>query len=338
MARLARSATMLTALFALLMLVSCGQAAPRSVTVVAHTIAAATLTPATRPVSTLPPPAAASTASPVPSTLTVARAPTFFSGERAFAHVLTQMAIGPRAAGSQAAQQTANFISGQLKALGWEVESQEFTYRDTLIRNVVGRRGSGSGAPIILGAHYDTRPVAEIDPTHPEQPVPGADDGASGVAVLLELARAVEVERMDGPLWLAFFDAEDRGRLDGWEWSVGARHFAQGLTVRPRAVVVVDMVGDADQQIYKEKNSDPGLTDEIWAVAKAQGIDSFKQEYNWSMTDDHTPFLELGLPAALLIDFDYPAWHTTSDTTDKVSGASLEAVGRVLEVWLEQQK
>jgi len=100
-------------------------------------------------------------------------------------------------------------------------------------------------------------------------------------------------------------------------------------------VIIADMVGDKDQQIYKEHNSDPMLQDRLWAIAADLGYETFIPEVKWAMFDNHTPFLQRGIPAVDIIDFDYPFWHTRQDTLDKVSGESLERVGRVLEVFVE---
>ncbi len=98
------------------------------------------------------------------------------------------------------------------------------------------------------------------------------------------------------------------------------------------------MIGDADQNIYYEQNSDKDLQQQLWGIAARLGYSAqFIPQYKWSMADDHTPFLEHGIRAVDLIDFDYPYWHTTQDTEDKVAGASLERVGRVLQTWLENQ-
>jgi Zn-dependent M28 family amino/carboxypeptidase len=191
----------------------------------------------------------------------------------------------------------------------------------------------------LLGAHFDTRPAADRDPTpyHRAKWIAGANDGASGVAVLLELARVLNPNYLPYNVQLAFFDAEDRGQLAGWPFSVGARYAARRLTVPPAAVVIVDMVGDANQTLYLERTSTPALAAEIWAVANSLGYRAhFIPQPKYAIIDDHLPFAERGLPAANLIDFDYPAWHTTADTVDKVSAASLERVGRTLEAWLQQ--
>jgi len=261
--------------------------------------------------------------------------PRTFSGDQAYAHVLEQCALGPRPTGSPAHRAAGDAIIAHLRQWDWTVETQEFPYRNTTVRNIIGR--AGSGPVVIIGAHYDTRRSADME--DPSQPVLGANDGASGTAVLMELARALDKDRLQHEVWLAFFDAEDNGNLDGWEWCVGSTYMAEHLTVRPRAVVVVDMVGDADQQFYFEHNSDPALLQELWQIAATLGYtDTFIPEYRWTIYDDHVPFARRGIPAADIIDFDYPYWHTTRDTPDKVSPQSLERVGRVLEVWLEKRE
>ena len=259
-----------------------------------------------------------------------------FDGERAYQIVLAQEAIGPRPTGSPAGWATGDYIIKQLEALGWTVKTQEFVFRGVRGRNVIGV--AGQGPVIILGAHYDTRPAADKDPDPAarQQPILGANDGGSGVAVLLELARVLDRDKLNRQVWLAFFDAEDRGRLDGWPFSVGAREMAQNLKVKPQAVVVVDMVGDADQAIYYERNSDPELSAALWAIAAQLGYsDYIIPQFKHTIIDDHLPFKEQGIPAVDVIDFDYPYWHTLADTADKVSPASLERVGRTLQVWLE---
>ncbi len=259
--------------------------------------------------------------------------PRTFSGDQAYAHVLEQCALGPRPPGSPANRAAGDAIIAHLRQWDWAVEAQEFTYRDTPVRNIIGR--AGSGPVVIVGAHYDTRRAADME--DPTRPVLGANDGASGTAVLMELARTLDKDRLRYEVWLAFFDAEDNGNLDGWEWCVGSTYMAEHLTVQPKAVVVVDMVGDADQQFYFEHNSDPALLQELWQIAAALGYgDTFIPEYRWTVYDDHVPFARRGIPAADIIDFDYPYWHTTRDTPDKVSPQSLERVGQVLEVWLEK--
>ena len=169
---------------------------------------------------------------------------------------------------------------------------------------------------------------------------PGAVDGASGVAVLLELAASLDLNDIEHEIWLAFFDLEDNGRggLPGFEWIVGSSFMAQNLAVTPRAMVLVDMVGDADQQLYYEGNSDPELRAELWRIAAELGYGGqFIPEERHTVVDDHLPFARAGIPAVDIIDFDYPYWHTVEDTVDKASPESLARVGRVLKFWLEER-
>lgn len=261
-----------------------------------------------------------------------------FDGQSALDHAAVQLGFGPRPVGSPAARATANYIFEQLRGHGWQTEIQEFEHLGLTVRNLIGRNAIGNGPVIVLGAHYDTRFEADRDPQSPGAPVPGANDGASGVAVLLELARALDVERLQNEVWLAFFDAEDNGGQYGWDWIVGSSYMAANLTVTPQAVIILDMIGDADQQIFLDRSSDGDLSARIWSVAAGLGYgDYFVAELKYSMLDDHTPFARLGIPAVDIIDFDYPYWHTTEDTLDKISAESLEHVGRTLEYLLENQ-
>ena len=260
-----------------------------------------------------------------------------FDGQRAYEDVKTQVEFGPRVPGTAGHAKIQEWIRSELEAAGWKVEIQESEALDHPIRNIVARRNDKS-PQIILGAHYDTRLYADNDPdpSNHREYVPGANDGASGVAVLLELARTLPEDT--APTWLVFFDAEDNGNIDGWDWILGSREFVRNNSFQPRAVVIVDMIGDADLNIYKEYNSNPELIDQIWNTAKSLGYESkFISDYKHSMLDDHTPFLEAGIPAVDIIDFDYPYWHTLQDTVDKVSAESLEIVGRTVWTWVTQQ-
>jgi len=217
------------------------------------------------------------------------------------------------------------------------VEVQETEALGHPVKNIVARRGD-EPPQIVIGAHYDSRMYADNDPDTSKwtEPVPAANAGGSGVAVLLGLARSLPSDSV--PVWLVFFDAEDNGRIEGWDWILGSREFVKNNSVQPRAVVVVDMIGDSDLNIYKEKNSNEAITDKIWKTANDLGYgDKFIDTYKYSMIDDHTPFLEAGIPAVDLIDFDYPYWHTSQDTPDKVSAESLKAVGATLLAWIVGQ-
>lgn len=261
-----------------------------------------------------------------------------FSGERALQHVQAQMQNVPRSTGTPGWQRTGDYIVEQIRAAGWTVEEQRFPYNGISVRNIIAKRGTGP--LLILGAHYDTRIYADQDPdpAHHKDPVPGANDGASGVAVLLELAQHINTDQLGREVWLTFFDAEDNGDIAGWDWILGSSYQARNLPRQPEAMVLLDMIGDADQQIYYEQNSNRALREGIWNTAAELGYRQFVPQEKYSMLDDHTPFLQRGIPAVDLIDFDYPPWHTVSDTTDKVSAASLESVGRTLERWLQTRQ
>jgi len=257
-----------------------------------------------------------------------------FDWKRAWEDVKHQVGLGPRTMGSEAHAKVVSWIQSSLKSAGWTASVEESSHGEAAIRNIVGRRGQGSPW-IILGAHYDSRFIAnrDPDPAKRSQPVPGANDGASGVAVLLELARVLPKD-LNKQVWLVFLDAEDNGEVPGWDWILGSKAFAARLEGKPDAVVIVDMIGDADLNIYREGYSDPKLTSEIWATAARLGFRQFIDRPGYDILDDHLPFLEKGIRAADIIDFDYAYWHTTADTPDKVSAESLRAVGETLLVWL----
>lgn len=263
---------------------------------------------------------------------------TAFDGSRAYMDVQTQVGFGPRTPGSEGHAQVREWMRTELESAGWIVEVHESNRMGHPIYNIIAKR-SDDAPQIILGAHYDTRFFADHDPDPAKQtePVPGANDGASGVAILLELARTLPKDTT--PTWLVFFDTEDNGRIDGWDWILGSRAFVEEVEVNPRAVVIVDMIGDKDLNIYLERNSDKALRTEIWNTAASLGYGNvFIDSEKHSMLDDHTPFLEAGIPAVDIIDFDYEYWHTTQDTPDKVSAESLMAVGDTLWHWVTAQE
>jgi len=266
----------------------------------------------------------------------VAPASSQFDGKRAYEHVLAQVDLGPRPVGSDALVKTAEYIEAHLESVGWQPFRIAGEFRGLPILNVLAETKQpprSAARRILIGAHYDTRPVADRDPiaARRTEPILGANDGASGVAVLLELARVFDPARSNYDVVLAFFDGEDRGGIEGWPFSVGADIVAEQLSPTLSAMILVDMVGDSDLQIFYEGNSDLNLAGEIWATARQLGYGQwFIPEVRYTLMDDHVPFLRRGVPSVDIIDFDYPYWHTTADTADKVSAKSLGIVGRVL--------
>jgi glutaminyl-peptide cyclotransferase len=262
--------------------------------------------------------------------------PTQFDGQRAFEDVQTQMDFGPRTLGSVAHEQEVSWLIDQLNAEDWQVETQETVISGQPITNIIAKRGDGTPW-VILGSHYDSRPIADRDqnPANRQLPVPGANDGASSTAALLELSRVIPKD-IDKQIWLVFFDAEDTGNSSGSGWANGSEYFVSQLQGKPDSVVILDMIGDKNLDIFMEGNSDKTLNQEIWGVAKELGYTEFIPQYKYNIIDDHIPFINAGIRAADVIDFDYPAWHTTGDTIDKISAQSLKIVGDTILNWLDQ--
>ncbi len=265
--------------------------------------------------------------------------------QRIFSYLKKQMEFGPRIPMTAGHADFVNWASGEFAENQWNVTHQKGKYQDKEIINIIASRdGTGSDDQpwLLIGAHYDTRTFAtsEADPEKQKMPVPGANDGASGVAVLMELANTLPRD-LDKKVWLVLFDAEDQGDIPGWDhWCLGSTLMAKEFDAKghkPDAVVIADMIGDSDLQIYRENNSDPNLTNEIWALAADLGYqDVFIDKPKYSIYDDHIPFLKIGIPAVDLIDFDYPAWHTLEDDLHNVSAESLAAVAQVLAAWIKQ--
>jgi hypothetical protein len=266
-----------------------------------------------------------------------------FDGEAAFGYVETQLAFGPRVPNSEGHRSTGDWIMAQLQARADSVEVQEFSHMTVAgellqLRNFIGRFRPDLPDRILYVAHWDTRPRADRSANLGQQrmPVPGANDGASGVAVLLGVADALVRTPPTIGVDLLFVDGEDYGEFPGADVLIGSRHYAGTLdrSALPLFAVVWDMVGDRDLQIYQEGNSvagAPEVVDRVWARARELGYGSvFRDRVGYTMTDDHVPLLEAGVRAIDVIDFDdVPWWHTTEDTIDKVSAESLKIVGDV---------
>jgi len=268
-----------------------------------------------------------------------------FDGERAFADLVTQVEFGPRIPGSEGHVACAEWLAAQMSALADSAWDQPFVGNLPAIAdsvamvNIVGRFGADRSGRILIGAHWDTRPYADRDPdtAKHDEPVPGANDGGSGVAVLLEIARLISRDSGTPPpigVDLVLFDGEDAGRYThDTEWSQGARHFAAHMNTRYEYVIIVDMVGDSDLNLYREGYSYQyarPVQDRIWRIAQLLGEPAFRPEVEGQIIDDHLPFLTRGIPAVDIIDLRYPSWHTVSDTPDKCSASSLRSVGRVV--------
>ncbi len=274
-----------------------------------------------------------------------------FEGGRAFAHLAAQMNFGYRIPGTEAHRKCGDYLVNTLKANGWEVEEQTFTAtvrgKNLPMRNIIGRLGwvSGKRDNVILAAHWDTRPWSDQDIfENRNKPVPGANDGASGVAALLELLRIFAEKRPLVGVEIVFFDGEDYGpELSAM--FIGSKYFAERLSQSRvnsyRWGVLLDMIGDADLQIKPEKFSNEAAGEiytRVLALAEALGTKRyFYSTGERGIYDDHLPLIEKGVRMYNLIDFDYPYWHTIEDTIDKCSPESLEIVGQVVENLVYQE-
>jgi glutaminyl-peptide cyclotransferase len=269
-------------------------------------------------------------------------------GARAYARAVHQVEAGPRIPGTPAHAAIHEWIVSELKRLGARVELQDATDstlgRPMPVRNIIGRFGPDHGRPIVLCAHWDTRPVSDQDPdpAHRADPVPGANDGASGVAVLLEAAEQMSRRPPPVPVELVFFDTEDQGEANDPEtFCIGSLVYARALEqrpwdARPLAAFLFDMVGGRDLQIHPEVASARRAANLVAIVddaARATGATHFHSDPRHPVYDDHIRLLDAGIPAVDIVDFDYAAWHTHRDLPDEISAASLEEVSRVA-LWI----
>jgi Zn-dependent M28 family amino/carboxypeptidase len=264
-----------------------------------------------------------------------------FDGDNAYTYLVEQCDFGPRPPGSLNLSLCRTYISFLFESFGWTVTLQNFTYMSTSCSNIIATWPETTNSTVILGAHYDTRPEASADPdpANRTKPILGANDGASGVAVLLELARVLPIENRPG-VEIVLFDAEDSGNIDGWDWIQGSTYYVAQLNQTQReaisAMILVDIVGDADLYLPKESSSTDSLQNTVWDIAADLGYGTtFVGSYGGSILDDHRPFLNAGIPALDIIQIPFPEyWHTLEDTPDKCSGESLDKVGSVLEVFI----
>ncbi len=280
-------------------------------------------------------------------------AQTGFDADRAFEDLLNQCDLGTREPNSSGAKASIKLFEDVLRPLADSFHLQNFKLDDPYsdaqldLTNIIARFQPEKTERIILCAHWDTRPRAEYDDHSPDTPIIGANDGASGVAVLLEIARQISDAPTNPGIDIILFDGEDYGEPgDLQHYLLGSRYYVDHpyLPLAQR-VVLLDMVGDAELTIKVDPvsyKSAPRMVEEIWALAAEIGYDQFQLVAGASMYDDHVPFIEKGIQAIDIIDFEYPGpdhsyWHTHEDTPDKCSPESLEAVGNTVLSWLYRQ-
>jgi GNAT superfamily N-acetyltransferase len=276
---------------------------------------------------------------------------TAFNANNAWRHLLRQVELGFRVPGTPGHKICRSYLQQELLKHCDTVEEQEFIAKlprgNTKMYNIIGRFNLESERRILLCAHWDTRPTADYNPRgQRDRPIPGANDGASGVAVLLELARVMGENQPPIGVDIVLFDGEDYGPgLD--HMFFGSKHFARELSNKQvksyNYGILLDMVGDRDLNIHPEHHSE-GIASEVfataYAVSRELGYRCFKGSGTLQIEDDHLFLIERGIPVYDFIDFHYPElpgegtsyWHTTEDTPDKCSPDSLEAVGRTVEI------
>ena len=259
------------------------------------------------------------------------------NGEKAMEYVRVQVAFGPRPPGSPQLQRCREFIKQQLIGFGYQVDEDAFVaatpYGSIAMHNLIARKGSGQQGVIALASHYDTKLMEGKN-------FVGANDAGSSTGLLLELARVLAGSKDPFDYWFLFLDGEEAFI----EWSTfdstyGSRHLAQkwkneGVASKIRALILLDMIGDKDLDIWYETNSTKELMDLVWDTANKTGLNSILSKIKGPVGDDHLPFLDIGIPSVDIIDLNYGPnnsyHHTTEDSLDKVSPQSMEKVGKLV--------
>ncbi|MCH5239642.1 MAG: M28 family peptidase [Muribaculaceae bacterium] len=280
-----------------------------------------------------------------------------FNADSAYNYLARQVAFGPRVPNSDEHKLTGDWLVAELNRHGGQVSQQKailkaFDGTNLNARNIFARFPSknpekGKEAPILLLAHWDSRPWADKDPDPDKRnlPVDGANDGASGVAILLEIARQLSLNPVDKNIDILFVDAEDWGE-DGDEdsWALGTKYFVENPPIKgysPYAAILLDMVGGQGATFCREyfsERSAPHLAEAIWQTASKLGYGSFfLNRMGGAILDDHVQLIKAGIPAIDIIEYHSnddtgfnDRWHTTSDNLEGISKETLQAVGSTL--------
>jgi glutaminyl-peptide cyclotransferase len=271
-----------------------------------------------------------------------------FDEDMAWGYLLAQCSLGPRVPGTAAHEDAVRLLTGELEKSGWKVTRQTFTvddpYGDGMLEltNIIGKLRPKETRRVLLVAHYDTRPRADQETVDSlkAKPIPGANDGASGVAVLLALANIVGGHPPAGlGIDIVFFDGEDYGKeRDLDNYLLGSKHFAANLHAmaggyHPVCAILLDMVGGTNAVIREEANSlaaAPEVTNALFERATQLKLNMFEASRGIAMYDDHIPLLMAGIKTVDLIDPHYPYWHTLGDTPEHCSKESLRQTGTLL--------
>lgn len=276
-----------------------------------------------------------------------------FNSDNAFGYVEKQLSFGPRNPNSPAHQQALVFLESEMKRFADKVTLQNFSYpgyNDEILNltNVIASFNPAAQNRIFLCAHWDSRPRADKDknPALVDKPILAANDGASGVAVLLELARLLKENKVQIGIDLILFDGEDYGKeSDLQNYLLGSKYFAANLPkdYKPAFGILLDLVGDKEAKFYKETNSmmyAPDVVDMIWSTASLLNATTFSNLEGDGIYDDHIPLNQVGIRTVNIVDADLIGansaverrnyWHTHKDTLENISKETLKQVGDVL--------
>ena len=269
---------------------------------------------------------------------------------RAFGYLTDICEIGPRISGSGGMKKQQEVISNHFKQLGATVTEQEFDAPHPLngqpvrMKNLIVSWLPEKKERILLCCHYDTRPFPDQDRRNPRGRFIGANDGASGVALFMEMGHHMKDLDLPFGVDMVFFDAEELVFRRGDKYFLGSEYFAIQYRDNPPAYtyqygVLVDMIAGKPLRLYYERNSikyAPKVTQSVWKAAGEMGNRAFVKRARHEVLDDHIPLNEIAkIPTTDLIDFDYKYWHTTGDAPKNCSARSLQSVAEVLLYWIQ---
>jgi glutaminyl-peptide cyclotransferase len=280
-----------------------------------------------------------------------------FEGENAYISIEDQLNLGYRIPGTEESINCNQYFISKFKQLNENITYilHNFTVHSTECQNVLFKLNENYTNIVILAAHYDTRARATKDSNNLNDPVPGANDGASGCAILVKLAKIFyeKINNLSCQLWFLFFDAEDQGLdlsygMDGWDWCEGSKNFVEHIedfydseVEKFDCMILLDMVGGNNLRFINEQYSTSSLLKEIFEVGRGLGFTTEfpKEPIKSSIIDDHRAFAKIGIPSAdLIINFwnnpDWPYHHTTSDNITHISINSLNVTGKTIEQFI----
>lgn len=282
-----------------------------------------------------------------------------FNADSAFQYVSRQVAYGPRIGNSEAHEACGRWLAEELMRHGADTVIEQKTNLPDFgpMTNIMGRFGLDKNERVLLLAHWDSRPTADEEPdvSLHSKPIDGANDGASGVGVLLEMARLINLEAPEVGIDILFVDAEDAGSEgDEDSWARGAQYFAENMPYGvseplPRYAVLLDMVGGVQAQFHRELFSETyckTITDKIWRLAKNIGLSSrFPDASGGAINDDHLPLIRAGIPSVDIIESRNPqtggfnpTWHTLNDNIDNIDAETLGIVGKLITQLIYSEK